>query len=191
MGSDGSQWVIDYISIEIEYVATGPTTFNLASTIEATTDFNDVTMNTDVSTFSLSSTIEATTDFNTIELTTENLTIDLASDMEATTTFSSIEFLPPLYISSDMMAITTFNTIEVIAGFGQVTLTDPGDTTQQTRPITFTWASYFGMANYRIQIATDSGFTNIIEDNKVVGTSYKANDLLCGTTYFWRVMALV
>ena len=52
----------------------------------------------------------------------------------------------------------------------------------------FSWSGLAGAADYQIQLATDSGFSSIVIDQSVEGTSFvPAVDLATGTQYFWRV----
>lgn len=54
---------------------------------------------------------------------------------------------------------------------------------------TFTWTAVLGATSYRIQIATDAGFMNVIETGTPAGTSYTSVGLTAGQTYYWRVRA--
>ncbi len=49
------------------------------------------------------------------------------------------------------------------------------------------WAENPNYTNYDIEIATDIGFTNIVESASLPFTSYKATSLQQLTQYFWRV----
>ena len=52
---------------------------------------------------------------------------------------------------------------------------------------TFTWTGTG--TSYTIEIATDAGFTNIVETATVGGTTYTSSGLAANTTHFWRVTA--
>lgn len=59
---------------------------------------------------------------------------------------------------------------------------------------TLFWQSSAGTTTYRVQVATDAGFTAIVYDNtSVSGSSVSlvvpSGSLVGGTTYFWRVIA--
>lgn len=72
------------------------------------------------------------------------------------------------------------------------TLTSPADgaTGVATVP-TFTWQAVTDAEGYEIQIATDAGFSTIIDSDIVEGTSYTSGvSLLPKTTYYWRVRAV-
>jgi hypothetical protein len=63
-----------------------------------------------------------------------------------------------------------------------------GANNQPTRPI-FTWSGS-NTETYTIDIATDSGFSNIVFTQDVTGTTATPNvDLQSNTPYFWRVSA--
>jgi hypothetical protein len=58
--------------------------------------------------------------------------------------------------------------------------------------ITLEWEPYFDAFNYRIQIAYDEEFTDLLIDNPdFSGTSYEITLKELGTTYYWRVAARV
>src|SRR5690606_34715722 len=73
----------------------------------------------------------------------------------------------------------------------QVALTSPanGASGVSTGP-TFSWQANATADAYEIEIATDSGFSNIVATDIVEGTSYADATLLPDTTYFWRVRAV-
>jgi hypothetical protein len=58
--------------------------------------------------------------------------------------------------------------------------------TNVSQPITFSWTD-MGMAEYNIQVATDSGFVTVVADQTVSATSVSINGLASGTTHYWRV----
>jgi subtilisin-like proprotein convertase family protein len=74
---------------------------------------------------------------------------------------------------------------------GAPTLTSPADgATDVPLQPTFTWEAVTGAASYFIEIATDAGFTNIVDSATVSGTAYTpAAPLADGTPYYWRVTA--
>ncbi|MEJ5245484.1 MAG: right-handed parallel beta-helix repeat-containing protein [Bacteroidota bacterium] len=55
--------------------------------------------------------------------------------------------------------------------------------------VTFTWQTVSDALMYRIQVATDVNFTNIVE-SKVVSTNSATIQLGYTTTYYWRVRAI-
>ncbi len=83
-------------------------------------------------------------------------------------------------------------TVNVVDKPGQVSLSGPanGATNVALRP-TFSWTAQSNAASYRIEVATDSGFSNIVASGTVSnGTNYQPSaDLNAETTYYWRVRA--
>jgi len=76
---------------------------------------------------------------------------------------------------------------------GPVALTAPanGATNQPLRP-TFQWAAASQAAAYRLQVATDPTFNNVVLDvSDATGTAYTPGvDLASNTLYYWRLQAL-
>ena len=76
---------------------------------------------------------------------------------------------------------------------GTVTPTAPANAaTNVATPTNFTWnGSGTAGEQYQIEIATDAGFTNIVDNaNNLSTASYTSSSLSLGTAYFWRVRAL-
>jgi hypothetical protein len=75
---------------------------------------------------------------------------------------------------------------------GVVTLISPanGATNQPARP-TFEWAAATQGGTYRLQVATDSGFVNlVIDESGIAGTTFTPDsDLATNTEHWWRVRA--
>ncbi|MEA3335953.1 MAG: choice-of-anchor J domain-containing protein [Chloroflexota bacterium] len=67
-------------------------------------------------------------------------------------------------------------------------LTPPNGASGVNPAPTLTWSDV-GADSYMVEIATDAGFSNIVESATVPGTSYQAGPLNTNTTYFWRVSA--
>ncbi|MBM4176054.1 MAG: T9SS type A sorting domain-containing protein [Ignavibacteria bacterium] len=62
--------------------------------------------------------------------------------------------------------------------------------TGQSTTLTLSWNASSGASTYRLQVATDNGFSNIIfNDSTISGTSQQISSLSAGTTYYWRVNA--
>ena len=78
------------------------------------------------------------------------------------------------------------------AAAGQpVLLTPANGATNVPVPPTFTWAAAAQAGTYSIQIATDAGFTNIVDQaSGLTGTTYTPSTALnTNTLYYWRVLA--
>jgi hypothetical protein len=75
---------------------------------------------------------------------------------------------------------------------GVVTLVAPanGATNQPARP-TFEWAAASQGGSYQLQVATDSGFVNlVIDETGIAGTTFTPDsDLATNTEHWWRVRA--
>jgi len=64
-----------------------------------------------------------------------------------------------------------------------------GSTCQETS-LNLAWSSIVNADSYRLQVAKDSGFTNMIFDDSTLTTNNKTvNNLLLNTSYYWRVNA--
>ena len=75
---------------------------------------------------------------------------------------------------------------------GAAGLTSPanGAANQSARP-TFQWAAASQAESYRIQVATDAGFSSVvIDESGITLTEYThSSDLMTNTAYWWRVLA--
>lgn len=70
-------------------------------------------------------------------------------------------------------------------------LTAPANSGQSSVRPTFTWGAVSGALEYRIEIATDAAFTNIIESATVDTNSYTISTILqSGASFFWRVTGM-
>jgi len=71
------------------------------------------------------------------------------------------------------------------------TLTAPanGDTTVPQSPV-LTWLSGTHVDSFQVQVATDAGFTAIIEDATTTDTTYQTSPLANCKTFWWRVRGL-
>jgi hypothetical protein len=64
-----------------------------------------------------------------------------------------------------------------------------GTTDQRPYPVELQWLTLRGADLYRLQLAKDTGFTNIVYDyDSLKANSYQLPLLEYGTLYFWRVM---
>lgn len=67
-------------------------------------------------------------------------------------------------------------------------LTGPADAGETSVRPTFSWGAVAGAVSYRIEIATDAGFTNIIATGETADTTFVAAEAFdSGVTLFWRV----
>ena len=74
---------------------------------------------------------------------------------------------------------------------GSVGLTAPADAAMGvSTAATYSWDADSGATSYLIEIASDSGFTDIVDSATVTDTTYESSiALLPETTYYWRVTA--
>lgn len=70
------------------------------------------------------------------------------------------------------------------------TLSSPANgASDQALGVTLSWNSVAGALNYKLQVATDSGFTTTVYENDVLTTTSAAPGLSVSTRYYWRVAA--
>jgi outer membrane protein assembly factor BamB len=72
--------------------------------------------------------------------------------------------------------------------FAQTSLTQTGAVENSTE-VHLRWGARPNVTRYRLQLASDSSFADIVFDRVVAGTDYRVNDLPPGR-YFWRVAPL-
>ncbi|WP_298508101.1 reprolysin-like metallopeptidase [uncultured Kordia sp.] len=80
-------------------------------------------------------------------------------------------------------------TLSVLPGtLSPVTLVSPSDNSTNV-PVSsnFTWSTNTLTDDYQFEIATDPGFTNIVESTAVANANYTPSSLAQSTTYYWRV----
>jgi large repetitive protein len=79
----------------------------------------------------------------------------------------------------------------VVAAAGVPVLQSPiNNAVNQSVSLTLTWGAVPGATSYRVQLATDMGFTNLVVNDSTVTTNSKAvSGLLNSTQYYWRVNA--
>ncbi|MGK4566634.1 hypothetical protein [Flavobacterium sp. 3HN19-14] len=73
--------------------------------------------------------------------------------------------------------------------YADLTLTAPANHQEGLSTTTLLdWDAYVNAQQYRIQIATDFSFTNIITDQVIQDSKFIASNLLAATHYYWRVL---
>jgi hypothetical protein len=82
-------------------------------------------------------------------------------------------------------------TINVASGLpAPTTLLTPSNNAANVGTLpTFSWSPESNSEIFHLEVATDSGFSNLVIDEMVVGTSFTGTALLTNTTYYWRVSA--
>jgi len=70
-------------------------------------------------------------------------------------------------------------------------LASPNDTTGVPRKATLNWNAAYGAAKYRIQVASDIGFSSVVADTTLAKTTVKLSAALTASTkYYWHVAAV-
>lgn len=115
------------------------------------------------------------------------LTMTVTSTPPGTYDVQVVGIGDPTPTNSTTIQLSTFN---MAPDF--VTLHSPSNNEADVnlRP-TFSWNAATGTEQYQLEIAEDSGFTNVILATAVATNSYTLlNELAPFTTYFWRVTAV-
>jgi subtilisin-like proprotein convertase family protein len=100
-----------------------------------------------------------------------------------------------LTITGNSVSGTKSSSVTLIISTGAPTAVAPVSpanvATGVTVPTNFSWSTASGTGiTYEIQIATDAGFTSIVDQaTGIVSTNYTSTLLSNSTTYFWRVRA--
>lgn len=75
------------------------------------------------------------------------------------------------------------------ATFANLNLTTPtNNQAGLATAVNLSWQSNVNAEAYRVQVATDNAFANIVQNQLVTNTNYLASNLNQETTYFWRVL---
>jgi uncharacterized protein (UPF0248 family) len=89
---------------------------------------------------------------------------------------------------SDVWTFTTEK--QAIPEMGRVTLSSPSSGAEnQPSDLNFEWESMTGAENYRIMVDESDAFTSSVIDETIIESSFDAEGLEPGATYYWRVRA--
>src|SRR5256885_13272520 len=88
------------------------------------------------------------------------------------------------HISFSALAVALFILIPLVSSAAQEVNQTPTNTTVNLR-----WGPRPGVARYRLQLAQDRDFADIVFDRAITGNQTQVNDLAPGR-YFWRVAPL-
>ena len=118
-----------------------------------------------------------------------------ANDTPVTITFSNTDAISPGNYPITVIATSASITKEIIihlnvsdTSFDIVNLVSPIDNqTNASLYQVFEWDEEISSNSYDIEIATDLGFTTIVETANVISNSYTSLGLVPDTTYYWRV----
>ena len=124
-----------------------------------------------------------------------NPTSATANDTAVSLTFSGTDMVTPGIYPITVRAVTTSVTKEVILNlailrdtFNEVFLVSPvNSTTDISLGAELMWEDSDNATSYDVEIATDIGFTNIVESATVAFNNFKPLQLMQETEYFWRV----
>ncbi|WP_166654430.1 pre-peptidase C-terminal domain-containing protein, partial [Tahibacter aquaticus] len=84
----------------------------------------------------------------------------------------------------------TLDVTAAVTGAGSLSAPANGATSVSTTPA-LSWAAIAGASSYRVQVATDSAFSNLVVNQVVSGTSFTPGTALANNTqYFWRVYGI-
>ena len=116
-------------------------------------------------------------------------------DTPVNITFSGTDIATPGIYPVTIRAVTPGLTKEVMINieilsdtFDEVVLVSPADNEiDVSLNSELSWQTVDLATSYDIEIATDAGFTNIIESASLIFNTYKPLSLQEDTTYFWRV----
>ncbi|WP_435624412.1 reprolysin-like metallopeptidase [Flagellimonas sp.] len=118
-----------------------------------------------------------------------------STNTSADLTLSGTNAVAPGEYTIPVRAVSASQTTEVelkvsvlTSTFSDVTLLAPTDAASNVSlGVVLNWQADVNNSSYDIEIATDIGFSNIVESENTLLNTYKPNTLLPETTYFWRV----
>ncbi len=141
----------------------------------------------ETSTFSASLPAGLIASFNPSQSSTNNTAVDLT----ISNTNSVSPGVYPITITATSTSVTKNVPLSLAirdTNFANVMLTSPTDTQSNTSLNTqLSWELNPLYTEFDIEIATDVGFSGIVESATVPFNSYRANNLIAETEYFWRV----
>jgi len=126
----------------------------------------------------------------TVAFTPTSRTTTGTVTMTVTTTASTPAGLANIIVNATSGTTKTVPFYLDVAGMpATATLSTPANNaTTQPLSVNLGWTAGANTTGYDIQVATDSGFTNIISTGTVATTSYTVSGLSQATDYYWRVM---
>jgi hypothetical protein len=89
-----------------------------------------------------------------------------------------------------IISIVIFGLISQSRVYAQPQLESPANgSTLSTLKVTLQWQSVSNATDYELQIATDNGFQNMLDDEMTSGATSETLYFNDGQTYYWRVAA--
>ncbi|MFS4454906.1 reprolysin-like metallopeptidase [Maribacter sp. 2304DJ31-5] len=121
--------------------------------------------------------------------------VSATTDTDVSLTLTGISGLPvgtyPLRVTATSASFTKQVTIQLKvfdANFSEVNLISPANGLENaSKDLVLEWQANSQNTLYDVEIATDSGFANVIESATVFTSTYPPNNLDNDTQYFWRV----
>src|SRR5882672_6248660 len=93
-----------------------------------------------------------------------------------------------MYCSGHFRALLLLSAM-LLPGFAVFAQRTPPNSQTDNTEVHLHWGARPGVARYRLQLASDSAFADILFDRVVAGNDYQIKDLSPGR-YFWRVAPL-
>jgi endo-1,4-beta-xylanase len=78
---------------------------------------------------------------------------------------------------------------QYFASYLKSAIVSPVDTTGVSRNPLLMWAHATAATSYRVQVSTDSLFSDLVADSTVADTSVRLSPLAAGSRFFWHVIA--
>lgn len=133
-----------------------------------------------------------TVTFNPATATANNTTVEVTISGTENIAIGTYEFTINGISGTSGMEKTEIATLTTFdSSISTPTLTSPENNTLEVlNPFVFEWETNENANSYQIQIATDTNFSTIIEENSTLTTTtYTATSLNFNTNYYWRVKA--
>ncbi|MEZ4810222.1 MAG: zinc-dependent metalloprotease family protein [Allomuricauda sp.] len=141
----------------------------------------------ETSTFSASVPVGLTTSFSPAQASAN----DTAVDLTISNTNSLAPGVYPITVTATSATVTKEVTISLAirdAGFSDVVLVSPANgQTNTSLNVQLNWEANELYTQYDVEVATDLGFTNIVEAATIPFNFYRTTNLIEQADYFWRV----
>ncbi len=128
----------------------------------------------------------------TVNLSPSTLSSNGSVEMTISNTSLATAGFYPLLVTATSGSVTKtarFYLDLLNSEFGTSTLSSPANNAVgQDTSVNLTWVANSNASSYDVQVATDSGFTNIISSGTSLTNSYRISGLSQGTDYYWKIM---
>lgn len=175
-----SEFIMEFAATELEVCGPGSATYNF--TFKTFLGFNENT------TFSASGIPSgATVSFSPASASANDTAVEMTIDGLSESNIGAYE----ISVSGTSNSVTknTLVNLDVFATTIAVPnlLTPSNGSSNIKKPYTLEWNSDINVQNYVLQVATDAGFTNIVDNAVISEEFYNPMNLVSNTMYFWRV----